>query len=256
MHGAIPVPEGRDEIHDLAVTLSDAFDSLNEARAATQLALDRQRTFVADASHELRTPLTSLISRLEMLEADTTGESHEDAEASLRSARRMASLVSDLLMIARSDSSARNPEQVTARAVIDAAITDASSALEAHQLLVECDDTVLRCEAAAVSRAIRNLLENADRYGPEAGRIRIQAARGDSAWTLTVDDEGAGIPEDRRQAVFERFARSGGDSAGSTGLGLAIVQAVAEAHQGSVSVGDSDLGGASFRIEFPAAAIA
>jgi signal transduction histidine kinase len=118
---------------------------------------------------------------------------------------------------------------------------------------MECDQTVLRCEAPAVSRAIRNLIENADRYGPKDGRIRIRAGQIGSSWSIAVDDQGPGIPEERRSEVFERFARSGGDSAGSTGLGLAIVRAVAEAHQGTVSVSDSDLGGASFRIQLPAA---
>ncbi len=249
---AIPVPNSNDEIHDLALTLSAAFESIDDAREKTEIALDRQRTFVADASHELRTPLTSLISRLELLGDETEGEAHEDAEASLRSARRMAALVEDLLMIARADSGTRNPAPTPVRQILDTALTDAASATAGHDLTIECDDTVLHCEPASLARALRNLLENAVRYGPDGGPIKISAGKTEQGWTCCVDDAGPGIPVDRRSEVFGRFERSGGDAAGSTGLGLAIVQAVATSLGGTASVGDSELGGARIRIDLPA----
>jgi len=255
MSNRIPVPNSNDEIHDLALTLSAAFEALDDARATTELSLDRQRAFVADASHELRTPLTSLIARLEMLETETSGEAQEDAEASLRSARRMADLVEDLLMIARSDSESRKPQPSHARQVLDTAIADAGAVLEGHQLRVDCDDTVLLCEPAALSRAVRNLLENAARYGPAGGTIVLKAGLTATGWNCSVSDEGTGIPLDRRDQVFRRFDRAGGDAAGSTGLGLAIVQAVATSHSGTASVADSKLGGAKVEINLPSSRI-
>lgn len=251
----IPVPSSHDEIHDLALTLSAAFESLDDARATTEVALDKQRTFVADASHELRTPLTSLISRLEMLEAETEGDAHEDAEASLRSARRMAVLVSDLLMIAKADAGTRDPVETPASQIIETAVADATAALSGHQLTVESDDTILLCEPAPLSRAIRNLIENAVRYGPNDGTIAIKANSNQNGWACTVEDAGPGIPESRRAEVFGRFERAGGDAAGSTGLGLAIVQAVAKSHGGEAKIGDSSLGGALIEISLPQEAV-
>ena len=251
----IPVPRSNDEIHDLALTLSAAFESLDDARAKTQVALDRQRTFVADASHELRTPLTSLIARLQLLETETEGEAHEDAEASLRSAQRMALLVEDLLMIARADSGTRHPVATATSQIIDTALTDAAGATETNQITVESDDSVIICEPASLSRAVRNLVENAVRYGPDGGRIAVFAGRLNGGWSCWVDDAGTGIPEERREEVFRRFERAGGDSAGSTGLGLAIVEAVAVSLGGSVGISDSPLGGARVQINLPPEAV-
>lgn len=255
MSEEIPVPSSHDEIHDLALTLSAAFEALDDARATTELALDKQRTFVADASHELRTPLTSLIARLEMLESETEGDAHEDAEASLRSARRMAVLVSDLLMIAKADAGTRDPEETSARQIIETAVTDASAAIAGHQLIIETDESILLCEPATLSRAIRNLIENAVRYGPTDGKIAVNAKSDSAGWICKVEDQGPGIPEHRRAEVFGRFERAGGDAAGSTGLGLAIVQAVAKSHGGEATIGDSNLGGASIGIRLPESAV-
>ena len=252
MSDKIPVPNSNDEIHDLALTLAAAFASLDDARATTEVSLDRQRTFVADASHELRTPLTSLIARLEMLQSVTIGEAREDAEASLRSAHRMADLVEDLLLIARTDSLPKAPIASPARQILDTAVSDAGAALSANHLRVTCDDTVILGDPAALSRAIRNLLENAARYGPEAGRILLTASATDGGWSCAVSDEGPGIPPERRDEVFRRFERAGGDSAGSTGLGLAIVRTVAASHGGTATVSDSEMGGAMVEIRLPA----
>ena len=96
---------------DLARTLEEMLRALDEARAETEAALDRQREFVADASHELRTPLTSILANLELLEAELRGEQQEMAGSALRSSRRMRRLVADLLLLARADAGRQAPRR-------------------------------------------------------------------------------------------------------------------------------------------------
>ncbi|MCX6390413.1 MAG: HAMP domain-containing sensor histidine kinase [Solirubrobacterales bacterium] len=100
----IPIPEAEDEVRILAETLQGMLESLEIAQQHTLASLDRQRQFVADASHELRTPLTALLANLELLSDNKDPEVEESTEAAIRSASRMGALVSDLLLLARSDS--------------------------------------------------------------------------------------------------------------------------------------------------------
>ena len=248
----VPIPDNNDEVQDLAVTLNGAFAELERARAETEAALERQREFVADASHELRTPLTALLANLEMLATDAKGDARDDAEAALRSARRMRTLVADLLLLARADSKESLFARVDLARVVETAVEEISPLLGGRTLKIQTEPILLMADEGAVQRALSNLLANAVIHTPDETAIHLELFKQGATAVLRVEDSGDGIAATQQGSIFERFKSGAGDSGKGTGLGLAIVKAVASTHGGSVSVGVSDqLGGASFVLKLP-----
>jgi two-component system OmpR family sensor kinase len=250
----IPKPEADDEVFELAETLDSMLHALDEARTETEAALARQREFVADASHELRTPLTSVLANLELLEEATTGEQRETAASALRSSRRMRRLVADLLLLARADAGRRMPH----RAVdLSDVVTDAASELEPvagdHEISVSAPPGV-EIEGARdeLHRLVLNLMENALRHTDPGTAVEASVERHNGEVVLAVEDDGPGIPAELHDKVFERFFRGEGDRSGSSGLGLSIVRAVADSHNGRVTLEPPlDGRGARFVVRFP-----
>jgi two-component system, OmpR family, sensor kinase len=255
---ALPKQDAEDEVAELARTLDEMLHALDDARAETQAALDRQREFVADASHELRTPLTSILANLELLEADLQGEDQEIAASALRSSRRMRRLVADLLLLARADAGRRPARRPTDLASV---LRDAAAEVAAlggdHDLTIDAaGGVVVDGSPDDLHRMALNLLENAATHTPAGTTIRGAIWREGDTAVLVVEDEGPGIPEHLRARVFERFVRGEGENvAGGSGLGLAIVRAVAETHGGTVELTERHGGGARFEVRLPAAPI-
>ncbi len=259
----MPEPRVDDEVGELARTLERMIRSLDLARSEREAALKRQREFVADASHELRTPLTSILANLELLQASLVGPEHEEeramVESALRSSGRMSRLVADLLLLARADAG-----RIGARTRFDLAEVAGAAAAEVAPTIGERQ---LRIENQApmpvdgnpdeLHRVVVNLLDNAARHTPPGATIelRLRAAGGDAV--VEVADDGPGVPAELRDQIFDRFVRGEGpaDTAigGGSGLGLAIVRAVATSHGGSAEVGESERGGALFRVRLPLA---
>ena len=257
----MPQPRVDDEVGELARTLEAMLRSLDAARAEREAALRRQREFVADASHELRTPLTSILANLELLQASLEEPAQEDERAmvdsALRSSGRMSRLVGDLLLLARADAG-----RIAARTRCDLAELASNAAAEVAPTIGERE---LRAEngiALAVDgnpdelhRMVLNLLDNAARHTPPGSRIELRLRAEGASAVVEVVDDGPGVPVKLREQIFERFVHGEGPAdtaigAGS-GLGLAIVNAVAKSHGGSAEVGESDLGGALFRVRLP-----
>jgi signal transduction histidine kinase len=243
----VPVPAHRDEIFTLATTMNEMLSRIESGHAA-------QQRFVADASHELRSPLATIISALEV------GVAHPDllddrlADATLLpEARRMQALIDDLLLLARAD------ERGLALRRGDADLDDLASAevtrLQRDTTLhVRADLTPTRLvgDAAALSRMLRNLLDNAARHAPSLIEVTVRAENGLAR--LAVADDGPGIPAADRTRVFDRFVRLDTDrsrSGGGTGLGLAIVFEIVAAHGGTVRIGDRAGGGALVVVQLP-----
>jgi signal transduction histidine kinase len=248
----VPHPEANDEVAELARTLEGMLGALDEARAATETALRRQREFVADASHELRTPLTSVLANLELLADELSGEQAESAKSALRSTRRMRRLVGDLLLLARADAQRAQPYRQTdlAQVLIDAA-AEIEPLADDHEITVEPGTAVIPARGDDLHRMILNLLENAVRHTPKGTHIRARTWVEDGIPAVLVEDDGPGIPPELRRKVFERFVRGGGDGGRGSGLGLAIVQAVAESHGASIELGQpASAGGTRFVIRF------
>ena len=233
--GRLPVPDSKDEVHRLAVTLNDMLHRLDAARA-------RQRAFVADAAHELRSPLTNMRTELEVaqhLPHDTDWP--ELADDLLADVQRLSRLVDDLLLLARSDEGV-----ITTRLE---EIDLAQFVAEAVERFpgVEFDDPgeplPAMAEPDALARVVTNLLDNAVRH--KRTRVRVSAADGGSDLVITVTDDGPGIPAADRERVFQRFARlddARARDAGGSGLGLAIVRELVRRHRGSVTLGDAHPG--------------
>ncbi|HWS36999.1 MAG TPA: HAMP domain-containing sensor histidine kinase [Actinoplanes sp.] len=233
--GRLPVPDGRDEIHRLAVTLNDMLHRLDGARA-------RQRAFVADAAHELRSPLTNMRTELEVaqhLPDDTDWP--ELADDLLADVQRLSRLVDDLLLLARSDEgvlTTRLEEIDLAQFVADAAERYPGTTFDDPGTPLP-----LLAEPDSLARVITNLLDNAERHKRSA--VLVKAFDAGTAMIVEVADDGPGIPETDRDRVFQRFTRlddARARDAGGSGLGLAIVSELVRKHRGTVTLGDADPG--------------
>jgi two-component system, OmpR family, sensor histidine kinase MprB len=245
-----PLPvEGDDEIARLATAFNDMLIAVSASR-------DRQRRLVADAGHELRTPLTSLRTNLDLLlQADATGGLDDTARAELLDDVRaqieeMSTLVGDLVELARDEPLRPVVEQVDLAEVVDRAISRARRRGADLAFEVDTEPWWVAGESASLERAVTNLLDNAVKWSPAGGTVRIRLNHG----TLTVDDEGPGIAPGDREHVFERFYRSEESrSMPGSGLGLSIVRQVIERHAGNVRVDENDRGGTRMVLQLPGA---
>ncbi|MBV1856346.1 sensor histidine kinase [Catellatospora tritici] len=224
---------------DLAIAIPadsrDEIGRLGSAFAAMTAALDEsvgaQRRLVADASHELRTPLTSLTVNLELL-AENLADPQAPvlAAEALDQAIELKALVNDLVDLARYGQAPFHTEDV--RLDLVAQRVAARAARRAPQLHFDlaCVPTLVHGDPDALERAVANLVDNAVKWSPPSGRIRVEVQAG----ILDVADSGPGIPDDDLEFVFDRFYRSPTARAHpGSGLGLAIVRQVAEAHGGT-----------------------
>lgn len=254
----LPEPDGEDEVVELTRSFNDMLHELSLARGERERSLARQREFVADASHELRTPLTSVIANLELLgdSANLPPESpeRESVDSALRSGLRMKRLVADLQILARAD--AGRTAGVTPcdlGQIAGDVVTELAPIADGHGLrVVENSPATLEGVPDDLHRMVLNLVDNAIRHTPQGSSIEIRTGSDANAVFVEVSDDGPGIPDDLKSAIFDRFIRSKDSSdraAGSgSGLGLAIVAAIAREHGGSASVSDSPAGGALFRV--------
>jgi two-component system sensor histidine kinase MprB len=217
-------------------------ESFNRLMSALEVGREQQRRLVADASHELRTPLTTLRGRIEYLD-HRGGHDDETARmlsAAVHDAERLSALVADLVDLA---TDIRNADEAAVDVELADLIADVAAQVEissGRTVRVEADDTIATVRPTMVRRALHNLLDNAVKYGGD-GAIVVRAFDG----VIEVHDDGPGIAEDERAHVFDRFYRSPkARNRPGNGIGLAIVAHVADAHDGTVHVGTSDLGGA------------
>jgi len=235
--------------------LIDAFNALLARLAA---AFDAQRAFTADAAHELRSPLTALKLQLDLLHGARDDNERNDAVQRLRAGiERAHRLVEQLLALARAE-----PGTTAAHAPVDLAQVARQAVAETAALAGSLGGSVdleapheltLRGDADALRSLVRNLIDNALKYGGTPPQVRVHLERGAGVATLVVDDAGAGIPEAERERVFDRFHRREPGRGSGSGLGLAIVRTVARAHGGGVQLANSPLGGLRVEVRLAAA---
>ncbi|MFF2233689.1 sensor histidine kinase [Streptomyces anulatus] len=243
----VPEPGSRDEIAALARTT-------NETLTVLEASVERQRRFVADASHELRSPIASLRTQLEVAEAHPE---LLDLPGAVADTVRLQVLAADLLLLARLDAGEK-PGSATVE--LGALVREEVSQRTGDRIAVSVE--VPRGGAFEVngsrgqlSRVIGNLLDNAQRHAE--GSVAVSVAADGRGVRVEVRDDGAGVPEDERERIFERFvrlddARSRDD--GGAGLGLAIARDVASRHGGTLTVDRAAEGGAAFRLWLPRSA--
>ncbi len=243
----VPVPASRDEISALAVTMNEMLSRLEAGHRA-------QQRFVGDASHELRSPLATIISGLEVAQAHPELLDAELAvNTLLPEAQRMSALIQDLLVLARADeqSLVLRTERVQ---LDDIAEIEASRVRRSAECSIQTaiSPTHLTGDPAALSRVVRNLVDNAVRHAKS--RVELDIDSRDGTATVAVSDDGPGIAPADRSRVFERFVRLDSDrarSGGGSGLGLAIVAELVAAHGGTVSIRDRSGGGTTVLVELP-----
>jgi signal transduction histidine kinase len=246
-------PTGRLE---LATQVRDDVDAPDAQRALERLAgkIRREGRFVSDVSHELRSPIAGLRAQLEEAQLHPEETSLHDVLArALSDVDRLEAIVTDLLLLAHIESGApRTLETVDLAELVRTEVSRRTDRL-ADQLRLEPGVTV-SIVRTQISRVLTNLLNNAQRHAE--GTVMVAVRRNDGSAELTVSDDGAGIAEDDREKIFERFTRlpaaRSRDCAG-TGLGLAISRDIAHAHSGTLQVGDSADGGAIFALRLPLA---
>jgi signal transduction histidine kinase len=236
--------------HDEVAVVARALEAMRGRLVEEQAARAR---FVSTASHELRTPLSSLVLTLELLreEIDRGTPSIERADTALRQTHRLTALATDLLDISRTDSGPDLRLEPLELAELATGVADEFlPRLESlgRGVHVEGDSARALADAAAATRILRVLLDNAASYG--AGQVVVSVRPEPGCVRLSVEDEGSGVGDDERERVFGRFTR--GRAAGAThgaGLGLAIARALARAMNGDLEA----TGGARIVLSLPAA---
>src|SRR5215212_8466625 len=256
----VPDANPETELGRLGTALNEMLGQIEagiQERAAGEA---RLRRFVADAAHELRTPLTSLRGYAELYRqgALPTAEAVGSAMSRIESeGARMARLVDDLLLLARTDQGRPlEKEPVDLVRLAREATGDFAAADPGRPVTRELDGSaVVAGDPIRLRQAIDNLLANVRAHTPPGTPTRVSVQRNGRWAEVTVADEGPGIPAQEQTRVFERFWRGdparGRTSAGGAGLGLSIVEALVRAHGGAVTVESAPRQGAAFTIRLP-----
>ncbi|MBW4719083.1 sensor histidine kinase [Saccharothrix obliqua] len=251
-----PIPvTGDDEL----ARLTQRFNAMLGAVAESQ---ERQRRLVADAGHELRTPLTSMRTNLELLLASERPDSptlSDEDKAEINADVRaqldeLTTLIGDLVELAREDAPNVVHEPVDLVEVVERALDRARRRAPADvRFDVRLQPWSLLGDSSALERAVLNLLDNAVKFSPPDGVVRLELRQvGDGSVALEVADSGRGIADDDLPHVFERFYRSSeARTLPGSGLGLAIVKQAAERHGGAAYAGPAPEGGALFTLRLP-----
>jgi signal transduction histidine kinase len=227
---------------------------LEETAAELARANRELEEFTSLASHDLQEPLRRLVSFSRLLRDDLGKDLPEDAARDLdfidQGARRMHALVHDLLALSRAGVSEMKTERIAADACLDGALERlALRVAETGAAIARDPLPELRADPTLLTGIFQNLIDNALKFrGGAAPRIRITAQRSGSRWTLGVRDNGIGVPDEHRAAIFEPFKRlqasGGGDG---SGIGLAICRKAVERHGGRIWVESEPGHGAHFR---------
>lgn len=250
----LPVAPTGDELEQLTLALNHMISRLDEA-------FQHNRRFLADASHELRTPLTILRGELEAMVRTEQTElvDRERLGGLLEEVERLAHLVENLFALSRLDAGlAQNPPQIFDLARLAAATCEQMCLLaEDKQLSIQCvaqSPVMVQGDRSRIKQVIVNLLDNAIKYTPAGGLIRLSVFARSAEAVCEVTDNGIGIPPEALPQVFDRFYRV--DAArnrdqGGAGIGLSIVKAICLAHGGRVDAESRTGGGSTFRFFIP-----
>jgi heavy metal sensor kinase len=249
----LPVHNPDDEIGQLATVF-------NETLSRLQLSFEQMRRFTSDVSHEVRTPLTAIRSVGEV----GLREHRDDASyraiigSMLEEADRLASLVDRLLTLSRAETGQAklSIEDVDLHGLAEDVAAHLGVLAEEKRQTISIERFGAPRAAAdrmVMRQALINLVDNAIKFSPLGGRVRIRVAETDAAGIIEVIDSGSGINAEARPHIFDRFYRAGdsADAEPGTGLGLSIAKWAVEANGGRLTLEHSDTEGSTFRIALP-----
>ena len=252
------------ETQDLSATIDDTGNdelgrlarSFNAMLGALAASRQQQAQLVSDAGHELRTPLTSLRTNIEVL-IRTRDLPSNDREALLADVdsqlKELTTMVGDLVDLAREDEKPdeEEPGPVPFAELVQRAVDRAHRRAQSLHFDVSLQPGQVRAQPALLERAVMNVLDNAAKWSPPGGRVGVRL-EANSAWHLTVTDEGPGVAVEDLPHIFERFYRAqSARSMPGSGLGLSIVKRVVTSHGGTVEITSPAGGGARVDIELP-----
>jgi len=258
----------------LRVEVSAPPDELGELRATFNQMLGRlersfegMRRFTADASHELRSPLTVMRTAVDVaLARPRAAADYQNVLRSVQSeVAHMARVLDQLLLLAQADAGSLRPlcEPLDVADLLEELSARWRGAADAKQvqIVAEMPDVgTVSADRDLLRRALDNLVDNAVRHSPSLGLVKISASREGAGWLFEVADQGPGIPDDLREAVFQRFVRADSvrtrQGGGGAGLGLALTDAIAQAHGGDLKLARCAPPGAVFELRLPAGHIA
>lgn len=247
--------ERSDELAEVGEAVDELTRSLARAEAERSAADAERRAVVSALSHDLRTPLASLLASVDALE-DGVADGPTHIRAMRSNVMALDQLVEDLFLLARADSGqlGLQVEPMDLSEMIDEAVeaVTPSAAHNGVRLLADSQAAVeVDADHTALGRLLRNLLDNAVRYSPQGGTVRVSTTRSSSSVvTVAITDEGPGFPADFIPRAFDRFSQAdpARSSHGGAGLGLAIAFTLAEALGGSISIDSGPGGNVSFRL--------
>jgi heavy metal sensor kinase len=243
--------------HDEIKELADAFDAM---LARLEETFAQQGRFVASVAHELRTPLAAMRSSLEVVTTDPSAslaDYQEMASAQERALTRLESLVSNMLILARSEQPLQVHNEVSLGPLLEEVLHELQMAAQEHQvtlILGNTPDLVVQGDELLLARVFSNLVENGIRYNRLGGEVRVDIERDGDQARITVADTGIGIPPEEQERVFDRFYRvdcSRSRHSGGAGLGLSIVAAIVQQHHGRVSLWSEPGVGSIFTVRLP-----
>lgn len=249
----LPMPAAKDEIARLTAVVNESFDRLQQSYEAA-------RRFSADASHQLKTPVAVLRIGLEELRRDgsLSEKDRQEVEQLMQQTRRLNALIGDLLLLAQVDAGRLQLATVETdlAPVIEGALDDLGVLAEVRGIELEAQvpgSLAAKADPRRVALVLQNLVENAVKYTPEGGRIRLATECGDDRVRVRVGNSGPGIPQEEQGKIFERFRRgsSVGENVRGQGLGLNIARELARAHGGDLRLLQSGGGWTEFELELP-----
>jgi heavy metal sensor kinase len=253
----LPVENAQDELGQLATVFNETF-------ARLEASFERLKRFTADASHQLRTPLTALrsVGEVGLREARSPGDYAETIGSMLEEADRLASLVDALLTLSRWESGrvARRPTSLDLGEIARGVASQLGVLAEDRRITLDVDvaPVVVSADEVMIRSAVMNVVDNAIKFTPEGGRVRIWSHSDAAEHHLIVDDDGPGIPQEQRLQVLDRFYRVEGTASDKgrvpgAGLGLAIADWALRANHGRIRIDAADRGGTRMDLSLPRA---
>ena len=251
----IPLPESRDELYALSVSLNRMFDRLENS-------FDQQKEFIRNASHELKSPVTLLMLAQEdmLMNEDLPASSAQSMTRQLQTTRRMSQLIKNLLDLSRMQQQERlTPEKTDLAALMAKVLDDYDDVLAERQIAVTNEirfPLEVMGDKETLFRLFVNLIDNAIRYNLSAeGRIHTSSSQNDGTVCIRISNTGEPIPDQDLPRLFEQFHRvekSRSQSLGGSGLGLAIAKKIVTLHQGRISVANTEEGMITVTLCLPA----
>ena len=271
-HALRPISEFSDKIEEVqAQNLSDSRMEENNVKELNQLsisynkmlerlsdAFEVQRQFTANAAHELRTPLTLMQVQLDLYNSSGHPGNDEDTLQTIKmvteQSDRLNKMVKTLLDMSELQTVGRD-DKIMIAAVVEEVLVDLEPLAQEKniRLIGKCGDITMMGSDILIYRLVYNLVENAIKYNHSGGQVTVTAERKEKHVYLSVEDTGAGIPEELKERVFEPFFRvdkSRSRELGGVGLGLALVREIVRVHDGSITVKSNPSGGTIFEVVF------